>query len=29
LAEFGLDVVSGEIRPVAYGLLDALSPNRM
>jgi hypothetical protein len=29
LAEFGLDVVAGEIRPVAHALLDALSPNRM
>jgi hypothetical protein len=29
LAEFGLDVVAGEIRPVAYALLDALSPNRI
>jgi hypothetical protein len=28
LAEFGLDVVAGEIRPVAHALLDALSPNR-
>jgi NACHT domain len=28
LAEFGLDIVAGEIRPVAYALLDALSPNR-
>jgi len=29
LTEFGLDVVAGEIRPVAYALLDALSPNRL
>jgi hypothetical protein len=29
LAEFGLDVVAGEIRPVAHALLDALSPNRI
>jgi hypothetical protein len=29
LVEFGLDVVAGEFRPVAYALLDALSPNRM
>ena len=29
LAEFGLDVVAGEVRPVAHALLDALSPNRI
>ena len=28
LAEFGLDVVLGEIRPVAHAILEALSPNR-
>jgi hypothetical protein len=28
LAEFGLDAVSGEIRPVAHALLEALSPSR-
>jgi hypothetical protein len=28
LAEFGLDAVSGEIRPVAHAILEALSPNR-
>jgi hypothetical protein len=29
LTEFGLDVVAGEIRPVAYAVLDALLPNRV
>jgi len=29
LAEFGLDVVASETRPVAHALLDALSPNRV
>jgi hypothetical protein len=28
LAEFGLDAVSGEMRPVAHAILEALSPNR-
>jgi hypothetical protein len=28
VAEFGLDIVAGEIRPVAYSLLDALTASR-
>jgi len=28
LPEFGLDIATGEIRPVAHALLDALSPNQ-
>jgi hypothetical protein len=28
LAEFGLDVSTGEIRPVAHAILDALSPHQ-
>jgi hypothetical protein len=28
MAEFGLDAVSGEIRPVAHAILEALSPNQ-
>jgi energy-coupling factor transporter ATP-binding protein EcfA2 len=28
LAEFGLDVSAGDVRPVAHSILDALSPNQ-
>jgi len=28
LPEFGMDVLAGEVRPVAHALLDALSPNQ-
>jgi hypothetical protein len=26
--EFGLDVITGSVRPVAHAILDALSPNQ-